>query len=137
TSATDSNPTPTGTTPAALPSGGSDQTLDFGFYQPVSIGDFVWNDTNGNGVQDSGEAGINGVTLTLTGITGAGVSVSQTTTTATNGGNAGYYQFGNLAPGTYSVAVTTPSGYVPTVTGQGTTATDSNPTPTGTTPAAL
>src|SRR5262249_23634693 len=34
---------------------------------PVAIGDFVWDDANGNGIQDSGEAGIPGVTLTLTG----------------------------------------------------------------------
>src|SRR4051812_33965544 len=34
---------------------------------PVTIGDFVWNDVNANGVQDSGEPGIPGVTLTLTG----------------------------------------------------------------------
>ena len=51
-SATDSNPSPSGTTPGALTSGGSDTTLDFGFYKPVTIGDFVWNDTNGNGVLD-------------------------------------------------------------------------------------
>ena len=40
---------------------------DFG-YRPrsfSSIGDTVWYDTNGNGVQDSGENGINGVTVNL------------------------------------------------------------------------
>ena len=51
----------------------SDLTLDFGFYQPVTVGDFVWNDLNGNGVQDAGEPAIPGVTLTLTGTTGAGI----------------------------------------------------------------
>src|SRR5207245_2210108 len=71
TTATDSNPNPSSTT---LASGGSDQTIDFGFFQPGSIGDFVCSDLNGNGVQDAGEPGINGVTLTLTGTTGAGVS---------------------------------------------------------------
>src|SRR5262249_46911194 len=91
TTATDSNVNPSGTTPSALPSGGSDNTLDFGFYQPVTVGDFVWNDTNANGIQDSGEAGINGVTLTLTGTTGAGASITRTTTTAGNGG----YLFSN------------------------------------------
>lgn len=30
-----------------------------------SIGDFVWYDANGNGVQDNGEEGINGVTVNL------------------------------------------------------------------------
>ena len=46
------------TAPAALPSGSSDLTLDYGFYKPVQIGDFVWNDLNTNGLQDSGEPGI-------------------------------------------------------------------------------
>ena len=32
---------------------------------PVEIGDLVWNDANGNGVQDPGEAGISGVTVEL------------------------------------------------------------------------
>ena len=56
TAATDSNASPSGTTPVALPEGTSDLTIDFGVYQPVKIGDFVWNDVNGNGVQDAGEA---------------------------------------------------------------------------------
>jgi len=132
TTAIDSNPSPSGTTPGTLPSGGTDQTIDFGFYKPVTIGDFVWNDTNGNGVQDGGEAGIPGVTLTLTGTTGAGVGVSQTTTTDASG----HYLF-TEPPGTYTVAVTTPAGYTPTASGKGTTATDSNPTPSGTTPGTL
>src|SRR5262249_45658708 len=96
TPATDSNPSPSGTTPGTLPSGGSDLTVDFGYYKMVTIGDFVWNDTNGNGIQDSGEPGINGVTLTLTGTTGAGVPVTQSTTTAGNGG----YLFSNPPPRT-------------------------------------
>src|SRR5205807_2147580 len=74
TTATDSNPTPSGTTPGTLTSGGSDQTIDFGFYQKVTVGNFVWNDQNASGIQDSGEPGINGVTLTLTGTNGAGAS---------------------------------------------------------------
>src|SRR3989442_15020 len=31
---------PSGTSPSALASGGSDQTIDFGFYKPVMIGDY-------------------------------------------------------------------------------------------------
>ncbi|MGA2500223.1 MAG: SdrD B-like domain-containing protein, partial [Tepidisphaeraceae bacterium] len=132
TTATDSNANPSGTTPGTLAGGTSDLTIDFGYYKNVTIGDFVWSDTNANGVQDSGEPGIAGVTLTITGTTGAGVAVSQTTTTDTNG----LYQF-TEAPGTYTVAVTTPAGYTPTATGKGTAATDSNPSPSGTTPVAL
>ena len=32
---------------------------------PVTIGNFVWNDLNGNGLQDAGEPGINGVAVKL------------------------------------------------------------------------
>ncbi|MGG9972476.1 SdrD B-like domain-containing protein [Ferruginibacter sp. SUN002] len=86
-------------------------TLDFGLKGTGSIGDFVWNDTNGNGVQDAGEAGIPGVTVTLTYPNGATVS----TTTDANGG----YLFSNLAPGGYSVTFTTPSGYTAAPSNQG------------------
>ena len=40
----DSNVNPSGTTPAALPSCGSDLTVDFGYYKSVTIGDFVSRD---------------------------------------------------------------------------------------------
>ena len=48
-----------------LTSGQSNVTIDMGFYQPAAIGDFVWNDLNANGQQDVGEAGLNGVSVTL------------------------------------------------------------------------
>ena len=123
---------PSGTTPASLASGGSDQNIDFGFYKPVTIGDFVWRDLNGNGVQDAGELGISGVTLTLTGTTGSGLSVSATTNTDASG----HYLF-TEPPGAYTVSVSTPAGYTPTSTGKGTPATDSNPSPSPTTPSTL
>jgi uncharacterized repeat protein (TIGR01451 family) len=41
--------------------------LNFSNVPAVTVGDFVWNDVNANGLQDTGEAGIPGVTLTLTG----------------------------------------------------------------------
>src|SRR5205814_9876315 len=67
--ATDSNPNPSGTTPATLNSG-SDLTIDFGYYQNAAIGDFVWLDKNRNGQQDSGEPGIDGATVKLLDSTG-------------------------------------------------------------------
>src|SRR5262249_29179616 len=103
---------------------------------------FVWNDSNGNGIQESGEAGINGVTLTLTGTTGSGASITRTTTTTGNGG----YLFDNLPPGTYTVTVDASNfsgsgvlaGLTASPTLQGANpALDSNPNPSGTTPAAL
>ncbi|MBX9578866.1 MAG: hypothetical protein K2X87_01035 [Gemmataceae bacterium] len=138
--ATDSNPNPTA--PVTLPSGGSDRTLDFGFYRPAQLGDFVWEDVNGNGIQDSGQAGINGVALTLTGTDGAGNAVTRSATTA----GGGLYLFDGLVPGTYAVAVDAANfaaggplaGYSASPTLQGADrGADSNPSPTGTTPAAL
>src|SRR5205823_2430853 len=131
-----SNPNPSGTTPSSfpLPGGQSDLTVDFGYYKPITIGDFVWNDSNANGIQDSGEAGINGVTLTLTGTTGSGGAVTRTTTTTGNGG----YLFSGLIPGTYTVTVDASNfsgsgalvGYFASPTGQGGNgALDSNASP--------
>ncbi len=57
----------------------------------AKVGDYTWNDTNFNGVQDLGENGINGVTVTLyNAITD---ELIESTTTITNGGEDGYYQF--------------------------------------------
>jgi SdrD B-like domain len=91
-------------------SGQNDPTIDAGFYLPASLGDYVWDDKNANGVQDSGEAGIGGVIVKLTGTDGAGNAVSTTTTTSATGA----YTFTNLAPGTYVVTFTKPAGYVAT-----------------------
>ena len=42
-------------------------TADFGYYvKPAALGNFVWIDTNNNGLQDTGEPGIDGVEVTLT-----------------------------------------------------------------------
>jgi len=129
TAATDSS---TGSaTSAVLPSGGSDQSLDFGFVKPVSVGDYVWVDTNGNGVQDSGEPGIPGVSVTITDSAGNPV-------TDVNGNpvgpqvtdSNGKYEFTNLPPGQYLTHVNGAQaalgGFSPTLTGQGTAATDSS-----------
>jgi hypothetical protein len=53
-----------------------------------------WNDANGNGVQDSGESGLSGWTIQLSG------PVSATTTT----GAGGTYRVCGLPPGTYTVS---------------------------------
>ncbi len=76
----------------------SNLTLDLGVYQAAIIGDFVFFDNNGNGVQDGGETtGINGVPVTLT-----NVGTNQVYNTGTVNGA---YQFSNLPPGTYRVEV--------------------------------
>ena len=81
-----------------LTAGQNRTDVDFGYKNTGSVGDRVWTDTNGNGVQDSGEAGINGVTVQLV---NSGGTVIATTTTAGDGN----YTFSNLAAGTYTVKV--------------------------------
>jgi len=71
---------------------------------PVSVGDYVWWDTNRDGLQSEGEPGIPGVTVTLQDSEGNVVA-----TTQTDGG--GYYAFPGLTPGqTYAVVFTPPKG---------------------------
>lgn len=65
-----------------------------------TIGDFVWHDLDADGVQDSGEPGIGGVTVTLT-----NTATSATTSLVTNA--SGIYLFVALDAGDYTVAVDT------------------------------
>ncbi|MCE7044645.1 SdrD B-like domain-containing protein [Dyadobacter sp. CY312] len=77
--------------------------------QPLNksgLGDYVWQDSNMNGIQDAGEAGQSGVTVTLYGPDGT--TVIAVTTTDANG----YYNFSNLEAGSYVVGFSNlPSGY--------------------------
>ncbi len=97
-----------------LASGQDIDTADFG-YAPVTgvaLGDFIWHDTDGDGLQDPGEAGIGGVTVT---VTGPG-SYSQATTTAANGS---YLVSGITTAGDYTATVSTgtlPAGLTTTPT---------------------
>ncbi len=89
-----------------LSPGENDTTVDSGFYKTASLGDFVFNDANNNGIQDVAEAGVAGVTVQLINpVTG---SVIATTTTNANGG----YNFSGLTPGDYQVKFTSPAGYI-------------------------
>jgi len=90
------------TTVTTLDPGENDTTWDAGMYQPASIGNFVWEDTHANGIQN---IGIDGVTVNLykSDDTPAG-------TTTTAGG--GLYSFTDLIPGDYYVEFDIPPGYV-------------------------
>ncbi|MGT2648884.1 accessory Sec-dependent serine-rich glycoprotein adhesin, partial [Streptococcus uberis] len=103
--------------------GADNMTLDTGFVADVvkevhTIGDTVWEDTNKDGIQDVGEPGIPGVTVTLTNPDGTTV----TTTTDTNG----HYEFTDLLNGDYTVTFETPAGYLPTTTDTGDDSLDSD-----------
>ena len=88
------------TTPAGTPR--TDISFDAGIVTTTAaLGNFVWEDKNGDGLQDAGEPGISGVTVTL--YTGAGSTPLATVITDQNG----LYFFPNLTPGTYKVGFTT------------------------------
>ncbi|MBN1218722.1 MAG: DUF11 domain-containing protein, partial [Anaerolineae bacterium] len=77
---------------------------DFGYKPPRAIGDFVWLDSDGDGVQDSGETGLGGVVITLTLPSGTKY------TTATD--IEGYYSFGSdvlTEDGDYTLTIDTTS----------------------------
>jgi hypothetical protein len=106
-------------------------TVDFGFAQPVSVGDQVWIDSTYNGIKDPAELGLAGVTVTLYDATGTtpvttnllGGAITPFVTTST-----GLYSFTNLPQGQYTVKFTPPSGYAPTLVNApgSTTSNDSN-----------
>ncbi len=76
---------------------------DFGYKGNGSIGDTVWLDTNGNGIQEAGEDGLSGVTVTLEAdIDGDGVKefVREMTTDSD-----GFYLFGMLPAGDFKITV--------------------------------
>jgi len=75
------------------------------------IGNFVWFDANNNGLQDPGELGINGCTITLFDATNTQVGLPHISTNNI-GGQPGYYQFCGLTAGTYHLVVTPPAGYM-------------------------
>ncbi|MBC7632444.1 SdrD B-like domain-containing protein, partial [Aeromicrobium sp.] len=103
---------------SALTLTGSDLNQDFGFAGTSSIGDTVWLDLNGDGVQGADEPGLPGFTATVVwfgpdGVKGGGDDVTFTTTTDASG----RYLFAGLPAGEFSVSVTAPAstpGLVPT-----------------------
>jgi LruC domain-containing protein len=80
-------------------------TADFGFTPVYSLGDYVWFDTNQDGIQQPDERGIAGVTVNL--YANDGVSLMRTTQTD----GSGFYLFNNLATGNYVVGFAKPVGY--------------------------
>ncbi|MGL5066513.1 MAG: SdrD B-like domain-containing protein, partial [Sarcina sp.] len=96
----------------------------------AALGDYVWYDTNGNGIQDPGEPGINGIVVNLYDSTGT-ILLGTTVTAPDFNANDGFYQFGNLQPGCYFVEFIKPNNtFAFSPKGQGTDPTkDSNVNP--------
>jgi len=112
--ANDSEANTSGQTPDFTfdPTSGNDLTHDAGIVPVADIGDFVWVDTDGDGIQDAGELGLESVTVTL--YDENGIAVTSTTTDA-----AGAYLFNNVPAGDYyigfdaSTATGTANDYLP------------------------
>lgn len=80
--------------------------MDVGNVLPGRLGDKVWLDLNGNGLQDGDEGGIPGVTIELL----RGEKVVATTISD----QYGYYLFENLYPTEYTLRATWPAEVKPT-----------------------
>lgn len=86
---------------------GQDQlSLDVGSVLPGRLGDLVWLDENGNGLQETEEGGIPGVQLELL---RDGQVVAQTVTD-----QYGFYLFDELYPADYAIRATAPETVKPT-----------------------
>jgi len=94
-----------------LSSGETNLCNDIGLFRPAAIGDFVWNDQNGNGLQDVGEPGVSNAVVQLMDCGGALLA-----TVSTDVG--GRYLFSGLVPGSYKVTFVTPPGGTPTLANQ-------------------
>jgi YVTN family beta-propeller protein len=89
-----------------LSAGADDNSANFGFIGSSSIGNFVWDDRNGDSVQDAGESGLAGVIVQLQ------LSNGSVITTTTDG--SGGYNFAGIGSNVYTVTVvaaTLPAGY--------------------------
>jgi LPXTG-motif cell wall-anchored protein len=86
-------------------------TIDLGLQGKGKIGDYVWFDTNDDGIQDSGEPGIENLIVELYN----GTTLVASTRTDTDGG----YLFDHLVEGNYYVKFETPSIYDFAKMGQG------------------
>ncbi|HKK87923.1 MAG TPA: SdrD B-like domain-containing protein, partial [Saprospiraceae bacterium] len=79
--------------------------IDAGLVQNAKVGDFVWFDTDQDGIQDAGEPGVEGVTVRLVQAGPDGIfgntddQIVATTISDING----MYMFNNLMPGEYQL----------------------------------
>jgi protocatechuate 3,4-dioxygenase beta subunit len=108
-----------------LISGDKITNVDFGYYVGASVGDYVWIDTNRDGIQQDTESGMANVTVRL--YSSSGILIGETKTDA-----SGKYTFNDLTPGEYYITFVSPSNYIFSPANKGlNTYQDSNPDAAG------
>ncbi len=93
--------------------------INAGLYGFSQIGDYVWLDENGDGIQDSNEMGIEGVVVSL--FDDGGIMIDQQTTNS-----SGQYQFDMLLTGDYYIIFDAIAGNIPTIANAGNGSNDSD-----------
>jgi uncharacterized protein (DUF2141 family) len=88
---------------------GGAATASFGDQATGTVSGAVFEDVNGNGTRDTGETGIGGVSISLTGA--SGMRSTQTV-------GDGSYAFAGVLPGLYTVSETDPAGLTSTTPNQ-------------------
>ncbi len=96
----------------SLANGEDRAALDFGYRFAGSVAGSLWDDLDQDGIEDGGEPGLAGVTVTLE---LASVPVRSATTDSN-----GDYLFGDLPAGSYSVVIGRPPGATQTLDPDGT-----------------
>ncbi len=96
----DADPATGRTAPLVLTGGDGVTYVDAGLYieHPVTVGGFVWSDANMNGIQDTGEIGVPGVTIEL-------YDIDDNVVASTVSDGSGLYTIGNLLQGFYYLSV--------------------------------
>ena len=117
----------------SLYAGQVDRSADFGYQPSAYLGDTLWIDSDNDGIRDAGESGIPYITVWLCSTTPCNASTAVMTTTTDT---AGYYAFGNIPNGSYTLGVNTsdpdfPVGLTNTYDPDGTTDSNTNVTVAG------
>ena len=89
-----------------------EQRVGFAPQQNAAVGDFVWDDVNMDGIQDTSETGIEDIVVNL-----YTCDDTMVATTATD--QDGHYMFDSLDAGDYYLGFELPDGYVFTLMDQG------------------
>ncbi|MEG0283194.1 MAG: SpaA isopeptide-forming pilin-related protein [Erysipelotrichales bacterium] len=85
--------------------------IDAGLYREVSIGDYIWDDSNNNGIQDINESGVANASISLYKVDDDN---SEHLIKTIKSDNTGKYIFSKLNPGQYKIKVQQLTSYRPT-----------------------